>query len=242
MYRNLTNEEQQQLIKQGCDAKNWANVYVKDGFDPQYVCDAHFSGVVKMGNFVREFELPGGLSVHSGINHATIHNCEIGDNVHLYNIHNHIANYRIGADTCIENVNAILVDGRTTFGNGVRVPVMNEGGGRVIPIFNHLSASLAYVMTLYRHRPKMIAVLDKMIDDYAESQASETGEIGEHVCILNCGSIKNTRIGDYAQLTGVSRLKDGTVNSNKFAPTKLGSGVNHSIWFCKASTTGRTRW
>ena len=102
MYRNLTNEEQQQLVAQGCDAKNWTDVYVKDGFDPQYVCDAHFSGVVKMGNFVREFELPGGLSIHSGINHATIHNCEIGDNVHLYNIHNYIANYRIGADTCIE--------------------------------------------------------------------------------------------------------------------------------------------
>lgn len=225
MYRNLTNEEQQQLVAQGCDAKNWTDVYVKDGFDPQYVGDVHFSGVVKMGNFVREFELPGGLSIHSGINHATIHNCEIGDNVHLYNIHNYIANYRIGADTCIENVNAILVDGRTTFGNGVRVPVMNEGGGREIPIFNHLSASLAYVMTLYRHRPKMIEVLDRMIDDYAESQASDMGEIGDHVCILNCGSIKNTRIGDYAQLTGVSRLKNGTVNSNRFAPTKLGSGV-----------------
>ncbi len=225
MYRNLTDIEERQLREQGCEAKNWANVYVKDGFDPQYVRDVHFSGVVKMGVFEHEFELPGGLSVHSGIAHAMIHNCEIGDNVHLYNIHNYIANYRIGADTCIENVNAILVEGRTTFGNGVRVPVMNEGGGREIPIFDHLSASLAYVMTLYRHRPKMIEILDRMIDDYADSQASEMGEIGEHVCILNCGSIKNTRIGDYAQLAGASRLKNGTVNSNRFAPTKIGSGV-----------------
>lgn len=224
-YRALTQEEQQQLTAQGCTAKQWTDIEVKDGFDPQYVRDVQFSGRIRMGVFEREFDLPGGLSVHSGISHAKLHNCEIGDNVHLYNIHNYIANYRIGANTCIENVNAILVDGRSAFGNGVRVPVMNEGGGREIPIFDHLSASLAYVMTLYRHRPQLIRVLDSMIDDYAEAHTSDMGEIGEDVRILNCGSIKNVRIGDCAQLTGVSRLKNGSVNSNRFAPVKLGSGV-----------------
>jgi hypothetical protein len=56
--------------------------------------------------------------IHSGIYNATLHNCEVGDDAHLYNIHNYIANYHIGAHTCIENVNAILVDRRSTFGNG----------------------------------------------------------------------------------------------------------------------------
>lgn len=224
-YRNLTDIEQAQLIEQGCSASNWREVWVTDGFDPAYVRDVRFSGIVKMGVFDREFALPGGISVHAGIFHAMIHNCEIGDNVHLYNIHNYIANYCIGHDTCIENVNSILVDGRTSFGNGVRVPVMNEGGGREIPIFDHLSASLAYVMTLYRHRPLMITQLENMIDEYAESQSDTVGEIGDNVCILNCGSIKNVRIGSYAQLVGVSRLKNGSVNSNEFAPVKLGSGV-----------------
>lgn len=224
-YRNLTDIEQAQLIEQGCSASNWREVWVTDGFDPAYVRDVRFSGIVKMGVFDREFALPGGISVHAGIFHAMIHNCEIGDNVHLYNIHNYIANYCIGHDTCIENVNSILVDGRTSFGNGVRVPVMNEGGGREIPIFDHLSASLAYVMTLYRHRPRMITQLENMIDEYAESQSDTVGEIGDNVCILNCGSIKNVRIDSYAQLVGVSRLKNGSVNSNEFAPVKLGSGV-----------------
>ena len=53
----------------------------------------------------------------------------------------------------------------------------------------------------------------------------ETGYIGDHVRILNCGSIKNVRIGDYAELSGVSRLKNGSVNSNQSAPVRLGSGV-----------------
>ncbi|MEE0860013.1 MAG: DUF4954 family protein, partial [Paludibacteraceae bacterium] len=118
-----------------------------------------------------------------------------------------------------------LVDGRSTFGNGVRVPVMNEGGGREIPIFNELSASLAYILTIYRHRPTMIKQLEQQIDAYAEQQASERGRIGRDVRILNCGSIKNVQIGDCAELIGVSRLKNGTINSNPQAPVYLGSGV-----------------
>ncbi|MBR1480463.1 MAG: DUF4954 family protein [Paludibacteraceae bacterium] len=225
MYRQLTPAEIQTLRQQGCAAEEWSLIQVAQDFDPAYVQDVRFSGPIRLGAFRRDFTLPGGVRVHSGIYHATIHNCTIGDDCHLYNIHNYIANYHIGRNTCIENVNAIYVDGRTTFGNGVRVPVMNEGGGREIPIFDHLSASLAYILTLYRHRRDMILILDRMIDDYADSQASEMGTIGEEVSILNCGSFKNVRIGDCARIAGTSRLKNGSVNSNRHAPVRLGSGV-----------------
>ena len=224
-YRQLTDIEQQQLRQQGCYAQDWSKVLVREGFSADRVREVRFSGTVKMGRFEGAFELPGGITVDAGIYHAMLHNVELGDDVRLYNINNYIANYRIGRGTCIENINAILVDGETTFGNGVRVAVMNEGGGREIPIFDHLTASLAYVMTLYRHRPTLISTLERMIDDYADRQRSTMGEIGENVRILNCGTIKNTRIGDYAVLSGVSRLKNGTVQSNAAAPVKLGSGV-----------------
>ena len=225
MYRKLSQEEIAQLEAQGCTAHSWDDVEVAQEFDPRYVRNTHFSGHNKLGVFRREITMPGGLSVHSGVYNATLHNVEVGDDAHLYNIHNYIANYRIGSHTCIENVNSIVVDRKTTFGNGVRVPVMNEGGGREIPIFDELSASLAYILTLYRHRPKMIHEVERMIDEYAEKQAAEVGVIGDHVRILNCGSIKNVKIGDYAELTGVSRLKNGTINSNEAAPIKMSSGV-----------------
>lgn len=224
-YRKLTSQEIEQLQKQGCSATDWEEVEVAEAFETQFVRDVRFSGHNRLGVFRREIAMPGGLTVHSGIYNATLHNCEVGDDCHLYNIHNYIANYRIGNNSCIENVNAILVDGRSTFGNGVRVPVMNEGGGREIPIFNELSASLAYILTLYRHRPKMISELERQIDEYADAQADTVGYIGSHVRILNCGSIKNVKVGDYAELTGVSRLKNGTINSNADAPVRLGSGV-----------------
>ena len=227
-YRSLTSAEIAQLEAQGCSATNWAEIEVAQDFDAQYVHHTKFSGHNKIGAFHREITLPGGLSIHTGIYNATLHNCEVGDDCHLYNIHNYIANYHIGANTCIENVNAVLVDGKSTFGNGVRVPVMNEGGGREIPIFNELSASLAYILTLYRHRPKMIHALEHQIDAYAEEHASDHGYIGDNVRILNCGSIKNVYVGDYAELVGVSRLKNGSVNSNAYAPVRLGSGVKCS--------------
>ena len=207
-FRKLTAQEIAQLEAQGCTSHDWSLIEVAEGFDALYVRHTNFSGHNTLGVFGKEIDLPGGLKIHSGIYNATIHNCEIGNDAHLYNIHNYIANYHIGNNTCIENVNAILVDGKSTFGNGVRVPVMNEGGGREIPIFNELSASLAYILTLYRHRPKMIQELERQIDEYAEAQASDHGYIGDNVRILNCGSIKNVHIGDYAELMGVSRLKN----------------------------------
>lgn len=224
-YRSLTNDEIGQLQRQGCSAEDWQQVLVKDGFDPRYVEDAHFSGEVRIGVFNRIVTMPGGVHIHSGIRHAVIHNCTIGDDCHIYNVHNYIANYHIGSDTCIENVNAVLVDGKSRFGNGVRVAVMNEGGGREIPIFDCLSAHLAYILTLYRHRPNLIQKVEQMIDAYAAEQESEMGSIGKHVRIINCGSIKNVRVGDYAQVAGTSRLRNGSINSNEAAPVRIGSGV-----------------
>ena len=224
-YRPLTSDEIGQLQRQNCTSEDWQQVLVKDGFDPQYVEDAHFSGEVRIGVFNRMVTMPGGVRVHSGIRHAVIHRCTIGDDCHIYNVHNYIANYHIGESTDIENVNAVLVDGTSRFGNGVRVAVMNEGGGREIPIFDHLSAHLAYILTLYRHRPQLIQTVERMIDGYAAEQESDMGYIGRHVRIINCGSIKNVRIGDYARVAGTSRLRNGSVNSTEAAPVRIGSGV-----------------
>ncbi len=224
-YRHLTNKEIQQLQAQGCTAQNWQLVEVAEDFSTEHILDAHFSGKIKIGTFKASYTLPGGLQVHSGIEHATLHNVQIGNDVRIYNVHNYIANYQIDDGTCIENINALLVDGTSRFGNGVRVPVMNEGGGREIPIYDHLSAHLAYIMTLYRHRSKAMQLLNQMIDDYADKQESDMGYIGKGVRILNCGTIKNVRIGDAARIIGVSVLKNGSINSNESAPVKLGSGV-----------------
>ncbi len=224
-YRNLTEKEIATLTVYGCTAEDWGNVTVDEKFNPSHISNVHFSGEVKLGYYEKVYELPGGVKKHAGIYDCCIHNCTIGNDVFIEKIHNYIANYDICDDTYIENVNLILVDGKTSFGNGVLVPVMNEGGGREIPIFDYLSAPVAYILTLYRYRPQLINQLQKMIDEYTEKQSSERGYIGKHVTIVNCSTIKNVRVGDYATLRGASILENGSINSNIEAPIEIGAGV-----------------
>lgn len=225
MYRQLTIEEQVQLQQQGCIASDWQAVEVVEDFLVDYVQNVAFSGKVQLGRFERKFVQPGGFEVHSGVYCARLHNVTIGNDCYIDRIHNYIANYEIGNEVFIENTNLIVVDGETSFGNGVRVPVMNESGGREVPIYDNLSAHLAYILTLYRHDKKLIGALEELIGGYVEKQKSTIGKIGNNVRIINCGTIKNVRIGDYATLSGVSKLKNGSINSNCYAPIHIGSGV-----------------
>ena len=223
-YRKLTDKEIAQLSAAGCEAEDWGDVYV-DNSALEYVKNVRFSGTVRFGRFERVFELPGGLKKHSGLFNATLHNVTIGDDCLVENISNYIANYTIGHDSLLENVDLVVTEGPSTFGNGVEVSVLNETGGREVKIYDHLSAQVAYVMAMYRHRPESIQALYKMVDAYAESQKSATGSIGSHVVIRNTRYLCDVRIGDCAVISGVNRLRNGSVNSNESAPVTISHGV-----------------
>lgn len=224
-YRKLTEAEIARLKEQSCLADEWEQVRVAEHFSTAYVHHTRFSGEVKLGVFCSEFTLPGGIRKHAGLRHVTLHNVTVGDNCCIENIQNYIANYEIGHDTFIENVDVLLVDGVSTFGNGVEVSVLNETGGREVLISDKLSAHQAYIQALYRHRPELITRLREITDYYAQKHASATGRIGHHVTILNAGSIRNVRIGDYCHICGTSRLTNGSINSNEQAPVRIGHGV-----------------
>ena len=224
-YRKLSESEIDILKAQMCSASDWSRVEVADGFSTDYVRYARFSGNVKLGAFRKEFQLAGGMVKHSGIYLATLHNVTVGDDCCIENVKNYIANYTIGDGTFIENVDIILTDGVSSFGNGTEVAVLNETGGREVMIYDMLNAQTAYVMALYRHRPKVVANLKKMIEAYVESVKSSVGVIGCNVTIADAGYIKNVRIGDYCKIEGASRLKNGSINSNEKAPVHVGVGV-----------------
>lgn len=224
-FRNITEDETAQLERQGCTCDNWQSISVAKNFSPKYIVDVSFSGSVKLGCFDKTFEQEGGVSLHSGIFHAILHNCEIMDNTYISHVGVCIANYKIGKDCVIENIGQLVVTGKTTFGNGVIVSPINEGGGREVPICDELSSQSAYLLACYRHRPQMVDNLQRMIHSYAESLASETGEIGDNVTIRNCVCIKNVRIGSNATIENCTELRDGSINSNSTAPTHIGVGV-----------------
>jgi len=224
-YRKLSDTEIAVLQSQMCTAEDWNRIEVSEGFTPEFIRYTRFSGDIRIGAFNKEFCLAGGMKKHSGLYHTTLHNVTVGDDCCIENVKNYIANYEIGSDTFIENVDIILTDGVSSFGNGVEVAVLNETGGREVMIYDGLSAQIAYVMALYRHRPELIARLRCMIMSYVESVRSDMGHIGSNVTIADAGYIKNVRIGDWCKIEGASRLKNGSINSNGHAPVHVGVGV-----------------
>lgn len=223
--RKLTTKETEQLRAQHCTADSWDNVSVAEGFSPDHIHHARFSGKIELGVFEEEFDLPGGLKKHSGLRDVTLHNCRLGNNVLIESIHNYIANYVIGDHVIIQNADLILTEGRSAFGNGVEVAVLNETGGREVMINDKLSSHFAYIMSLYRHRPALIRKLQDLVRFYSEKHASEMGEIGDRVVIQNVGLIRNVRILNNARIAGACRLENGTLNSNEHDPVRIGHGV-----------------
>ena len=224
-YRKLTEAEIAVLQSRMCSAADWSDVEVAEDFSPEYVYYTRFSGKVRLGRFRKVFEMAGGIRKHSGLYHATLHNVTVGDDCCIENVKNYIANYEIGHDCFIENVDIILTVGRSSFGNGVEVSVLNETGGREVMIHDHLSAHQAYIMALYRHRPDLISGLRRIIGNYVASVTSSTGTIAPHVTIVDAGYIKNVKIGEYCKIEGTARLKNGSINSNMNAPVHVGVGV-----------------
>jgi len=224
-YRPLSEKEIATLTVYGCSSESWKNVQVTEDFSPSFFSNVHFSGTIFLGTYHKVFELAGGVKKHAGIYNCILHNCIIENDVYIDKIHNYISNYSIREGSYIENIDLLIVDEVSTFGNGISVPVMNEGGGRNIPIYDNLSAPLAYMLALYRYRPVLIQNLLDMIQDYSLKQQSDKGTIGKNVRIVNCGSIKNVRIGDNAILEGATHLENGTIISNENAPVHIGFGV-----------------
>ncbi len=226
-YRLLSAAEIATLENNGCRCDDWTKVkaaWGKDSFT-DHITDTEFSGDIRLGRFDNTITLPGGFSRHSRISKACLHNVTVSDNCFINNIGEYIANYEIGENCVIDNVALITVDGRSTFGNGVEVSVLNETGGREVAISDKLSAHIAYVMAMYRHRSNLHDRLEEITRNYAEKHASETGTIGKDVTIRNCSSIIAVRIGDCARIEGVRKLRNGSINSNASDPVHVGSGV-----------------
>ena len=224
-YLNLTAEQIAVLEAQSCRCENWSEVTVAEDFNPKYVRNVNFSGQIRLGSFNKIFTLAGGIKKHSGIYHATLHNVVVGDDCMIEHIRNYIANYIIGDGSYIENVTDLITYGETSFGNGTKVSVLNETGGREVAIHEHLSSHEAYITALYRHDQKLIESLNDLVSKYVESSKSSFGVIGKDVEILDAMHIVNVKIGDSARIKGASRLRNGSIVSCPEAPVYIGMNV-----------------
>jgi len=223
-YRQLSSDEIAALENRRCRADDWRQITVKNGFTPAALFDVHLSGRVRLGNFTKNIDTGSGQRKATGIRHSYIKNCTIGDNVYISDVKN-LINYEIDEEVVVENVGRLQVEGRTTFGNGIDIEVLNANGNRKFPMFDLLSAQLAYLMTTYRQNARFNKKLDTMIERYVQGRRRSSGIIGRRARISDCLKIVNVSIGAAAVLSGATSLYEGSVNSHELAPVRIGDGV-----------------
>ena len=224
-YRQLLPTEIRQLEQQGCTAENWQLIEVHPDIDLRHLAYVHFSGSNRIGNFQKTVTLPGGITFHTGIRHATLHCTTVGDDCLIAHVHGYIAHYDIASGCIILHTDTIAMTGSSAFGNGTELHVMSESGGRDILIHDRLSAQEAYMQAMYRHDALLTQNLRRLVSDYAARQTGNRGKIGEGTRILRCGLIRNVKIGPCSRLEGVVRLENGTICSHPDAPTFVGDLV-----------------
>ena len=226
-YRQLTPQEISVLAGNGCVCEDWSRVLVRWGEESftDRIVNVTFSGDVRLGSFEGYHSFPGGISLRNGVRNAFLHNVTLGDRVLVRKTGEYIANYEIGDDSLVDNVDVLAVEGESTFGNGIEVSVLNETGGREVVMTDNLSAHTAYIMAMYRHRGLLHGKISGLAKAYAETKRAAVGKVGRGVRVCNCGVITDVAIGDYADINGAMRLHDGSINSNKFDPVTVGSGV-----------------
>ncbi len=223
-YRNLTESEIEQLKSKGCFSEDWQKVTVHPETDLSRISQVCFRGSVVIGKLDDMVEVEDGRLRPSSISNSSIENCVIGDNCYIADV-GLLRNYRLGNGVVLENIQALEITGETAFGNGTEIEILNEGGGRELKIFDHLSAQFAYLYVLYRHDKELIHKLEEMIDQYVATVKSSFGEIGDYSKILRCKQLLNVRIGSHAHLQGVSSLENGSIVSNEQAPVTVGADV-----------------
>ncbi|MBK7630868.1 MAG: DUF4954 family protein [Ignavibacteriales bacterium] len=194
-YRKLINLEIDHLIANGCSAADWNKINVSEKFQIDLIQNVNFGGEIFIGNSCR-----------------------------IQNIKN-LANYRIEDNVLLENIASLTVENETTFGNGIKISVVNEGGGRELMIYDKLTSQIAYLMVTCRHNSILIGKLEEIIKHYSDSRKSLIGRVGHGSSIKHSGILENVWIGDSAKIEGVTSLTEGTVASSKSDPVFIGSGV-----------------
>lgn len=242
-YRQLTAAEIEALEADHCTAEDWTRVLVDEDFRTGCMHAAAFSGDIRLGTFEGTLSGEGGVRCPSGIYHATLHNCVVDDDVRIANVSRYVANYDIGSGALIENVGILCIDGESTFGNGTRVRVMTESGGREIPMTDDLTAQKAYVLAFCRQRTDVTARLETLLAEYVDSVRSMRGSVGAGARVVDSHRILNVAIGPAACITGALALLNGSINSTPAAPSRIEDGAiaKDFILAPSARVTGGTR-
>lgn len=215
------------LLSQGCTAADWSLVSVSEDFDPKRVTDTAFYGHVSLGSNLGTMDITPDFAKPCGIHHATLRDVTIGNDCLIERVNGYINRYWIGDNCYISNVYSIETTDDATFGEGSVIPVLNEVGDGNVMLFDGLSSQLASIMVKYEQDKEFTTAIRRVIQQYINERRRLTscGSINPNVRIINTDKIKNCHIGRNCRIEGAQLLEECTLKSEADAPVKIGTGV-----------------
>ncbi|HBO44860.1 MAG TPA: DUF4954 domain-containing protein, partial [Planctomycetaceae bacterium] len=216
-WRHLTASELEELVRNGNTSKNWDDVLVADGFNPQFVRACQFSGLVRIGQIGDVSLSMHDLIVPAGLLNSHIVACDIGDTVAIRNVR-YIAHYIVGDNSMLLNIDEMQTTNHAKFGNGivtdgeeeeVRIclDVINEAGGRAVLPFDGMIPADAYLWAKYRQDATLQERFKAITEARFDSRRGFYGTVGAACVIKNCSIIKDVKFGDCVYVKGANKLK-----------------------------------
>ncbi|MBP5240755.1 MAG: DUF4954 family protein [Bacteroidales bacterium] len=222
-WQRLTSEQVTLLEKNGNYCDNWDNILVTNTFDPSLIRNSSFYGIVRIADLKRKKHVINGLEYATGITGCTIVNSDIGCYCVLHNI-GRMENYIVGNECVITNVCEIVATPGTTFGGGVEVKAMNEGGKRGFTTFPDMLPADAYLQCKYLGNTELHEKLQH-ITAKANERQPRYGQIHNNCLIRNTKTLENTILHKDASVVGATKVSNVTVYSSPAEPSHIGDGV-----------------
>lgn len=237
VYRKLSDSEIKTLKTRGNSSENWGEIRVKEGFDPLRIQNSTFIGEVQIGIFTDKILSFENLQLPTGIYNSLIISSEIGDNCAIHNA-KYISAYTIENNVLIFNVDELSISDNPFFGNGFLkedgsrnwISVINENGSRRVLPFHSMETGDCHLWAKFRGDKELLSrftfFTDSLEKSVKDNPAAPGACIGSHSVLRSCRIIKDTNIGPYSQIFGVSHLENITINSSKEIPSVVGEDVD----------------
>lgn len=214
--RHLYSIEIAQLEANYCSATDWSLIFVPEKFTPEAYQFVEFRGECRLGTTLGATpSRPNFASRPTGIYHAIIEDCSIGNEVYIGHIGNKIANYSIGEGSIISHVFSLTARQGSSCGVGTKVSVLDETGGRALRIVRHLPAALAYCMVFGKADKALMQAWDEAVD-LATSEVEGRGyaAIGKDNLIVQSGILEDISTEHCSTIIGVQHLAQGYIGCN----------------------------